>query len=171
MLVCLDATLWPANSTYLSSAISAGCAIVNMSEDNALHVQLPQPQSSTSNSTILKHRRALEDSLIGNKLDISNQILLRFAKPDSQKNDSRRMSQNCLCAVSGNFKSAGFAASEVMTACTIGPAPLIKTSAMLGYDQDDGSMSAGLRTEQWLALMKQFPFPLQASLIAAFNLP
>lgn len=129
-----------------------------------LHAQLPQPQSSTSNSTILKHRRALEDSLITNKLDISNQVLLRFAKPDSQKNDTRRMSQNCISAVSSNFKASGFAPSEAITTSTIGPAPLIKTSAMLGYDQDDGSMSAGLRTEQQLALAKRVSFVCQASI-------
>ena len=146
--MCLDATLWPSNAPYLSSALSAGCGIVNMSEDHVMHVQLPQPQSSTNNATILKHRRALEDSMVANKLDVSNHLLLRFAKPDSNKSDSRRMSQNCIAAVSSNFKTAGFAASDAMASSTIGPAPLIKASAMLGCDDDGGSMSAGLRTEQ-----------------------
>lgn len=166
-LVGLDATLWPANSTYLTAAIGLGCGIVNMAENNLLHVQLPQLQSSTTAASVLKHRRSLEDMLIAQKLDISNVLLLRFVKPDSQKNDSRRLSQNCIAAVSTNYKSCGFTQSEAFQHSLIGPAPLIKASQMLGYDVDEGSMSAGLRTEQILGFSLSYRLFLRGEIFVA----
>ena len=150
-MVGLDATLWPSNSPYLLAAVQTACGITNMSENTVCHAQLPQLQSSTSNQTVLKHRRSLEDQLVNQKLDVSTVMLLRFQKPDSQRNDTRRASQPCVAATSTNYKTNGFLSSDAMQTSTIGPVPLIKTSLMLGYDQESGSMSAGLRTEQFLA--------------------
>lgn len=85
------------------------------------------------------------------KLDVSSIVLLRFVKPESQKNDARRSSQACIAAYSTSFKTNSFSEVEALRTSTIGPSPLIKTSQMLGYDAEDGSMSAGLRTEQILS--------------------
>ena len=153
-MVGLDTTLWPSNAAYLGAAVNATCSIVNMSQDNICHCQLPQLQSSTNAATVLKHKRTLEDNLIGQKLDVGNMVVLRFTKPESQRNDSRKPSQACIAAHSANFKVSSFCESDPIRSSTIGPAPLIKTSQMLGYDAEDGSMSAGLRTEQSLARPK-----------------
>ena len=83
-------------------------------------------------------------------------MLLRFEKPDSNRNDNRKTAQPCLAALSTNYKSHGFADCEALTSCTIGPVPLVKTSQMLGYDAETGSMSAGLRTEQILVAAYAF---------------
>jgi len=157
-LVELDATLWPSNSTYLTSAVALVGQIVNMSENKVCHVQMPQLQSSTSSDTVLKHRRSLEDLLRAQKMDVSAMMLLRFDKPDSNRNDNRKPAQPCLAALSTNYKSHSFAECEALTSCTIGPVPLIKTSQMLGYDAETGSMSAGLRTEQILVVVYGFYF-------------
>lgn len=85
-------------------------------------------------------------------------MLLRFDKPDSNRNDNRKPAQPCLAAFSTNYKSHSFAECEALTSCTIGPVPLIKTSQMLGYDAETGSMSAGLRTEQILVVVYGFYF-------------
>ena len=168
----LDATLWPSNSTYLSAAIQTACAITNMSENNVCHTQLPQLQSSIGNQTAHNHRRSLEDQLQTHKLDVTNVTILRFDKPDSQRNDNRKASQPCIAAVSTNFKTCGFSPSDVLQTSTIGPVPLIKTSQMLGYDQEAGSMSAGLRTEQFFVIRVSdtFRFCLTFLCIARFRL-
>ena len=142
----------PSNSTYLSSAAALVGQIVNMSENSVCHAQLPQPQSSTSEDTVWKHRRTLDDLLRAQKLQTTTLALLKFDKPDSSRSDNRKLGQHCIVAVSTNYKSHGFAESDVLVSNTIGPVPLIKTSQMLGCDAETGSMSAGLRTEQKLAL-------------------
>ena len=154
MLASLDCTLWPPNSVYLTNCIQTAASIVNLSPDSLMHCQQPQPQSSTTAAAIIKHKRALEDSLIGNKLDVSNTVLLRFSKPDSSRTDARRLAQNCLAVSSTIYRTNGFAECEAVKQSTIGPVPLIKTSAMMGYDAEEGSLSAGLRTEQLFALQR-----------------
>ena len=146
----VDTTLWPSNSAYLTACVNLASGIVNMSQDSLCHVQLPQLQSSTTGPTVIKHRRTLEDMFTTQKLDVTTPVLLRFEKTESQKNDSRKSAQQCIAASSTNYKVNGFADTDAVKSSTIGPAPLIKTSQMLGYDPEDGSMSAGLRTEQKL---------------------
>lgn len=121
-----------------------------------MHCQLPQLQSSTTTAAVIKHKRALEDALLNAKLDVSTPVLLRFTKPESAKTDSRRLAQACLAVTSTIYKSNGFADCEACRQSTIGPLPLIKTSAMLGYDVEDGSLSAGLRTEQYPGGVSRF---------------
>ena len=179
----VDTTLWPSNSAYLTACVNLASGIVNMSQDSLCHVQLPQLQSSTTGPTVIKHRRTLEDMFTTQKLDVTTPVLLRFEKTESQKNDSRKSAQQCIAASSTNYKVNGFADTDAVKSSTIGPAPLIKTSQMLGYDPEDGSMSAGLRTEQKLgfnhvrspqvlfldleAILKKKPLTARASWLVA----
>ena len=164
ILVSLDATLWPSNANYLAAAVSTACAIVNLSQDNIAHVQMPQLQSSTNAGTVLKHRRSLEDQLVNHKLDVTNAIMLRFDKGDAQRNDARKNAQVCVAATSTNYSANGLSETEAVKTSNIGPVPLIRTNQMVGYDAEDGiSMSAGLRVEQTLRMrgcfaLKRFRF-------------
>ena len=161
-MVGLDAMpLWPSNATYLASSVGTACAITNLSQDNACHVQMPQIQSSTTPATVLKHRRAIEDQLIGHKLDVGCNVMLLFDREESHKNDNRKGAQVCVCATSTNYSSSGFSESESVKSSTIGPVPLIRVADMLGQDLDDNKLSAGLRTEQPLGLRSKIRFPLR----------
>lgn len=115
---------------------------------------MPQIQSSTTPPIVLKHRRALEDQLIGQKLDVGSTVMLVFDQKESHKSDARKGAQVCVAAFSTNYTGNGFSECEAVKTSMVGPVPLIKVSQMLGQEEET-NLSAGLRTEQKLGSVAQ----------------
>ena len=111
VLVGVDATVWPAKSDYLKSALDQLCTILNMSNHNLGHIQCPVVQAQTAVQTVLKHRRLLEDNLLNRHLGLSRAVTLVFKKDAYRGTDKRQKTQACYGVLSsiGVLTSRGFA--------------------------------------------------------------
>ena len=74
----MDCTVWPANISYVQSAIQMISSMISMSPNNAGFVQLPVPHASTVASALLKHCRLLEDGLSKGGLDVLTTVTILF---------------------------------------------------------------------------------------------
>lgn len=140
----VDATIFPANAVQLKNVFDVMALVLNMGPQNIAHVQMPILHTNTTTSAVLKHRRHVEDSILGKSLDMNHSLALNFAKPnDGNSSDKRRLIQHCL-AVVGDSKASPWTPPSV-----VGPVPLIRVADMLGYDADSRP-GATARAEQIL---------------------
>lgn len=150
MLSFLDCTVWPANMSYLNSAIQTFNAIVTMSPQNAGLVYLPVAHAATSQEAVLKHRHKLELCLAKAGLYILNVITLQFLKQGSSLQDRRKNTQQALFVVTSDHKDDGaWTKSHAWDRQTIAAVPLVRVSEMIGYDAES-KPGAAARVEQML---------------------
>ena len=153
ILVSLDATLWPSNSTWLHQAVQLAANVLHMSANNIGHLQLPMAHQATDNETVMKHCRIVEDKVVFHQLDM-NAMTLLFKKDESARsNDKRKTTQLCKTLSSKHFKSSDgvWATSKACESGYIGNLPLVRVADMLGYDETN-KPNPGARVEQTLLL-------------------
>ena len=76
----IDATVYPANSTYVTNIVNMTKTILNMADTNCAHLQCPLYHSQTVPPALLKHQRTLEDSLVAGGCDVMSRVSLHFDK-------------------------------------------------------------------------------------------
>ena len=141
----------PANATYVRTSIEMLAAVLASSSGNAAHIQLTMPQRSIQSTTVLKHRRTVEDLLLKSKLVPDMHTSLLFERPESSQNDRRSLTQTCILSTFQSFSEPAFLASTPAIESRLGPFPLIKVANMLGCDEDSRP-GPGTRVEQCLGL-------------------
>lgn len=146
VFVTLDATIFPANSKHLMSALNTMATTLGMASRNLGHIQLPVPQTNTTSGALVKHRRLIEDTLLSGGFDVTNNVALVLEKPaDATEKDRRGGSQACISIVQDPKASSWTAPSA------IGPVKLVRVMDMCGYDPDNRP-GATARAEQTLCL-------------------
>lgn len=144
ILALIDCTIFPANATLLKNVIACAGLLLAMGPHVCGHLALPVPHTNTTCDAVLKHKRLIEDWILQQKVDLSQEVALHFSK-DQHGNDRRRGIQTCfslMCDVRRNLWSA----PEV-----VGPLPRMKIGEMMGYDPDSRPGVAA-RTEQRLGI-------------------
>ncbi|CAE7544462.1 fp-1 [Symbiodinium sp. KB8] len=126
----------PANATYVRTSIEMLAAVLASSSSNAAHIQLTMPQKSIQSTTVLKHRRTVEDLLLKSKLVPDMHTTLLFERPESSQNDRRNLTQTCILSTFQSFTDPAFLASMPAVEGRLGPFPLIKVANMLGCDEE-----------------------------------
>lgn len=151
MLAGLDCCVWPSNSAYFQACINALSSLLAVAPTNAAHVQLPLPQAQTHSNAVVKHRRALEDALVANGLDIMRTVSLCFDKSSLPAGDKREPWHPCLFVTSTTCQEVNaWCESAAAQSRSIGPCPLIRVADMIGFDTE-ARPGASQRTEQPLA--------------------
>ena len=137
VLATLDAVVWPNNTQYVTQCVQTLHSILNVSGKHASHLQMPVPHAQTHMKALIKHRRFLEDQLIGAQLDVLQQITLTFDKSTLPAGDKRPPWHPCLFVTSNLQGAAVWDTCAAVASRSIGPCPLIRVSDMLGYDPDN----------------------------------
>ena len=120
-----------------------------MTPDSCAHVQQPILQTQTVATAVQSHRRKVEDVFQSAKLDVMSTVTLLYDKSESRTSDTRKSTQLALAVTDMNQAQNGWYDSKVFQNGTIGPAPLITVSNMLGYDKESiQKPGAADRTEQ-----------------------
>ena len=93
-----------ANATYVKTAIDLTASVLAASACNGAHIQLPVSQKAIQPSTVLKHRRTIEDHLLKSQLLPDQHVALLLERStDSRQNDKRGHSQSCLVSAFQSF--------------------------------------------------------------------
>lgn len=145
----IDATVYPANSTYVTNIVNMTKTILNMADTNCAHLQCPLYHSQTVPPALLKHQRTLEDSLVAGGCDVMSRVSLHFDKSQARASDTRMAVQLCLAVTSNSFATNRWKENSVFQKCSIGPVPLIRVSDMIGFDSEI-RLGASARAEQTL---------------------
>ncbi|CAK9022466.1 FO synthase subunit 1 [Durusdinium trenchii] len=147
--ICLfDATVFPANATYVAQAVKTLTAVLSMSGNNMGFVQFPVYQSQTSKSAMLKHRHQLEMNLLKGGLSLIHPVQILFNKLNCTASDKRALAQPALACFHTHFSEHSFTKSNAVTSGTLGPCPLLKVGDFLGYDGETTKPGASARVEQ-----------------------
>lgn len=149
IIVTLDCTVFPANSSYLVAAAKTFATLLSMSSTMLGLVLFPVMQSQTSESALVKHRQQLENLLLKGGLSVINLIQLLFAKPDSTARDTRNRHQLALASFHSHFGAHAFQQCTPVRDGKLGPVPLLKICDFLGYDSES-KPGASARIEQCL---------------------
>ena len=150
VLCAYDATVFPANAAYVRNSIGALASILGMGPNSCGHYQVTVMQSQTTMPAMVKHRRLIEDQLIGNKISIVNAFQLLFQKDESASSrDQRALSQPCIGLLHSNFPDSAWLSSRVLVEGKLGPVPLLAFAQFQGYD-DVTRPGASARVEQTL---------------------
>ena len=102
MIASLDVTIYPANAELVKGAFSILGSICAMAGSHCGWVMLPVFQDQTHEAALVKHRRAIEDSLMKLNLNLKNEVAILFKKPDGAR-DGRPMSQMARVAIHKQF--------------------------------------------------------------------
>ncbi len=137
VLAILDAVVWPNNTQYVTQCVQTLHSILNVSGNHASHLQMSVPHAQTHMKAVIKHRRFLEDQLIGAQLDVLQQLTLTFDKSTLPAGDKRPPWHPCLFVTSNLQGTAVWDTCAAVASRSIGPCPLIRVSDMLGYDPDN----------------------------------
>lgn len=142
--------MFPANAMVVQNALNTLATVLSLGVTNIGHVQLPVLHSNTASSALLKHRRIIEDHLMGAGLDVTQTVAVNFAQPqDARSSDRRSGIQTCI-AVTGSGTRASLHWSPP---ALIGPLTLIKFTDLIGYDADV-KPGPTARVEQTLCLVR-----------------
>lgn len=154
-VVCsLDFTVYPAAATYVRKAFECLANVAAMSSSHIGFIFMPVHQKQTTEPAVLKHRRQIEENLMKSKMSLANEVCILFAKPEARVTDGRAMTQISLLSLHQNYTSnSDWNSSSAVTTARIGPAPLIRISDMLGFDEVS-KPSASARVEQILDLSR-----------------
>lgn len=154
VLASLDLTVWPADATYVKNAMQIFASIISLSSrQNAGFVYLPMETTSTSQNTIMRHRRLLEDQLNACGLDVLRVIAINFEKSGSSASDKRALVQHALLVtLRADQQDNLWTTGAVWNVQAIGPVPLVKVSEMMGYDSES-KPSPAQRVEQNFGLL------------------
>lgn len=146
IIVCFDATVWPANATYVRQAMNTTAALLALHGAAICHLQFPVNQSQTSSPATLKHRRILEDQAVKMNLNLDNHVVVIWERRQSA---DRGQGQICAAVFHNNYQRPEFLLCDAVQTGCIGPVPLIPANDMLGYD-DASRPGPSARVEQIL---------------------
>ena len=147
VIVTLDCTVFPANSTYLAASLKTFSTLLSMSSTMIGLVFYPVFQTQTSESALVKHRQQLDNALLKGGLSVIHAIQILYEKPDSTAMDRRGLYQLALASFHTHYSSHSFHQCSPVREGKLGPAPLLKVSDFLGYDSDT-KPGASARVEQ-----------------------
>ena len=156
VMTSLDCCVWPSNMGYLQACLQALHSVLAMFPKCGGHLQVPMPQAQTVPQALVKHRRILEDFLIGHNMDITKNVTLIFqTSSGSTSADKRSLVHPCLFVSSTNHNETNvWSSSAPVQMGHIADIPLIRVNEMLGYDLEVGSRpGASARTEQTHGLL------------------
>ena len=150
MICCLDATVFPANASYMSNAIKTFSALLSMTSNAVGIVLMPVYQTQTTPGALLKHKHLLETNLMNAGLSTHHTIQVLFAKPDSSAKDARALCQTAIACFHTHFSEHAFTSSVAIREGKLGPCNLAKISDFIGYDGELSKPGAAARVEQLL---------------------
>ena len=143
--------MWPANSNYLNEAVSHMATVLAMSSSHIGFVQYPVIKSQTNQTTLVKHRHALDLLLLKAGLTAYHMVQIAYDKPDSSARDTRCLPQLAMVVFHANFDACDFMESRAVKEGRFGPVPLIRVADMIGFDEARRPAPSA-RTEQMLDL-------------------
>ena len=143
--------MWPANSNYLNEAVSHMATVLAMSSSHIGFVQYPVIKSQTNQTTLVKHRHALDLLLLKAGLTAYHMVQIAYDKPDSSARDTRCLSQLAMVVFHANFDACDFMERRAVKEGRFGPVPLIRVADMIGFDEARRPAPSA-RTEQMLDL-------------------
>ncbi|CAK9116298.1 unnamed protein product [Durusdinium trenchii] len=127
VVASMDMTVYPANSELVRSAHTLLNAICSMTPNAAGWVQLPVHQSQTTQHALIKHRQALESTMLNSKQNLSREVVILFSKPDSNSRDGRNMAQGAILTVHQQYHNeTPWDASSAVEDGRLGPCDLVK---------------------------------------------
>ncbi|CAK9078225.1 unnamed protein product [Durusdinium trenchii] len=147
IILTLDCTVFPANSTYLAASLKTFATLLSMSSTMIGLVLYPVYQTQTSEAALVKHKQQLDNALLKGGLSVIHMIQVLYEKPDSTAKDSRGLYQPALASFHGHFSNHSFQQCLPVREGKLGPAPLIKVGDFIGYDSDS-QPGASARVEQ-----------------------
>ena len=147
VIASIDATVWPANASYLADAVNNLASVLAMSSTHVGVVQYPVFQTQTNGLTVVKRKHTLENLLLKAGLTVYHPIQFLYEKPDSTARDGRSLSQPAMAVFHGNFDSCCFMECAPVVQGKLGPVPLIRIADMQGFDELRRP-SASARAEQ-----------------------
>ena len=150
MICCLDATVFPANASYMSNANKTFSALLSMTSNAVGIVLMPVYQTQTTPGALLKHKHLLETNLMNAGLSTHHTIQVLFAKPDSSAKDARALCQTAIACFHTHVSEHAFTSSVAIREGKLGPCNLAKISDFIGYDGELSKPGAAARVEQLL---------------------
>lgn len=127
--------MWPANSNYLNEAVSHMATVLAMSSSHIGFVQYPVIKSQTNQTTLVKHRHALDLLLLKAGLTAYHMVQIAYDKPDSSARDTRCLPQLAMVVFHANFDACDFMESRAVKEGRFGPVRLIRVADMIGFDE------------------------------------
>lgn len=124
----------PANAKQVHTAVNVMNTVLGMGSSNIGHVQLPAFQKQAKQSTIVNHRRTVEEQLLKAGLSVDQQIVLLFDKSSCAGSDARSAHQYCIATYNKQFTPVFEKSQAFQTSC-VGPLPLLPVSEFYGYDE------------------------------------
>ena len=126
--------------------------ILAMSSANVAWVQYPTLQSQTSLQAMMKHKHALENMFLKDRLSCQYAIQILYAKPESSARDQRSLSQQGVALFNGNFSDSIFLDSSAVKEGKVGPCPLLRVADFVGFDEETRP-GPSARVEQMLVFL------------------
>ena len=123
----------PSNTKQVTTAVNVMNTILGMGSSSIGHVQLPAFQKQAKQSTIVNHRRTVEEMLLKAGLTVDQQIVLLFDKSNCAGSDARSAHQYCIATYHKQFTPV-FEKSEAFQSSRVGPLHLLPVSEFYGYD-------------------------------------
>lgn len=150
VMVGLDLTVYPADAAYVQSCFAVLSQVVSMSPAYAGWILLPVHQSQTTQSALVKHRRAVEDALVKLNLSLRHEVAVLYQKPEGSR-DGRGLAQQARFVLHSQHANASnpWNESPAVSDLRVGPCPLAKITEFIGYDPD-ARPGAAARVEQKL---------------------
>ena len=143
--------MWPPSANIVVNGMQCTTTLLSMSSANVALVQYPQMQKQTTLPAMIKHKHALENMFLKNRLNCARPVHLSYSKPDSTSRDLRSLSQQAVLLYHNNFAETVWQESAAVKTGTIGPCPLLRMADFVGYDEDTRP-SPSARVEQSLDL-------------------
>lgn len=124
----IDATVHPPNAAFMEAALAVMATMLQFGPNVLGHVQMPVLQSNATAKAVIKHGRAIEDSLMAKSVEVVQKVSLVFSNsPDSTRALPRRGAQHAIAAVA-DLENTKWAPPSVVDGI-----PLIRVSEMLGF--------------------------------------
>lgn len=138
VLALMDCTAWPNDSAYLQGCLQAFNGILSMGPTNSCGLVLsPLEHAQTTDKTILKNRRKLEDFFVASQLDAMRQAAIQYAKAAGAFSSDRRKELQMTWFVTTETcqDENVWTGSQVFKSQMFKEIPLIRVADMLGYDE------------------------------------
>lgn len=149
-MASLDVTVFPANAERVKAAFNIASAVCAMSSSHCGWIMMPVHQAQTNQQALMKHRRAIEDSLVKASINLTSEVAILFSKPDGAR-DGRAMSQPARVGIHSSYmQSCPFLESAACQNARVGPCELIKITDFIGFDSEGQRPGASARVEQSL---------------------
>ena len=136
MICGVDFTVNPANAQLVTSSLQVLANMLAMGSCNVGHVQMPMFHKQTNSTTILKHRRSIEDALLRHLLSVDKPVVLLFDRHPEYRGNNPSTHQGAAVVTHSQFSSSSaFNECKAVQEGRIGPIPLARVSDFIDYDE------------------------------------